>query len=72
MRARYLRAFYKVWEAEHVDHAPDPGDVYTNGLEWSKRPVPTKDADRLLALHDAAAEKELDFTQLLEDNLHLR
>ncbi len=72
LRHGYVRAFYRVWEAEHVPHAPDPDDVYTNGLEWSQRPVSTEDADRLLALHDAAVEKELDFTQILESNLHLR
>jgi hypothetical protein len=70
LRRGYLKAYYRVWEEEHVEHTPDPNDVYVNGLEWSRRPLPTKEAARLLTLHDEAIEHDLDFSKLLEDHLH--
>lgn len=71
LRRGYLKAFYRVWEAEQVTPSPDPTNVYDNGIEWSRRPLPTKEADRLLELHDAATEvhSDLDFTKLLDRHL---
>lgn len=79
VRKSYLRAFYAVWDAETggfdaADLAFE-SDVY-NGhpFEWSRQPVPTLEADRLLAEHDSKVEREIrpdwQFQDLLEQNLH--
>ncbi len=71
VRRSHLKAYYRVWDAEISAHAvPDPEDVYEAGIQWSRKPLPAKEADRLLALHDADLEEEaLSFQHTLEENL---
>lgn len=60
-----LQARCTVWELEtggfEAVTLVDDGDVY-NGhpFEWSRKPIPPAVADKLMELHDAAAEGSLD------------